>query len=162
MGQQRVGHDWETFTCTVFRLPRWLSGKESTYQYRRHKRCRFNSWVRKISWSRKWRPIPVFLPGKFHGQRSLVSRLQPMGSQRVRHDWSHTYDTQIFSLFPWYCFSIPGSHSAHHITFTHHIFFGSSCLGQFIRISIFWWPWQFWAVPIKNVPSLGFVCFSRD
>ena len=23
-------------------------------------------------WSRKWQPIPVFLPGKFHGQRSLV------------------------------------------------------------------------------------------
>ena len=22
--------------------------------------------------SRKWQPIPVFLPGKFHGQRSLV------------------------------------------------------------------------------------------
>ena len=22
-------------------------------------------------WSRKWRLIPVFLPGKFHGQRSL-------------------------------------------------------------------------------------------
>ena len=21
---------------------------------------------------RKWRPTPVFLPGKFHGQRSLV------------------------------------------------------------------------------------------
>ena len=24
------------------------------------------------SWSRKWPPAPVFLPGKFHGQRSLV------------------------------------------------------------------------------------------
>ena len=23
-------------------------------------------------WSRKWQPAPVFLPGKFHGQRSLV------------------------------------------------------------------------------------------
>ena len=29
--------------------------------------------VRKISWRRKWQPTPVFLPGKFHGQRSLVS-----------------------------------------------------------------------------------------
>ena len=27
----------------------------------------------KISWSRKWQPTPVFLPGKFHGQRSLAS-----------------------------------------------------------------------------------------
>ena len=29
-------------------------------------------WVRKISWRRKWQPTPVFLPGKSHGQRSLV------------------------------------------------------------------------------------------
>ena len=32
----------------------------------------FNPWVRKILWRRKWQPTPVFLPGKFHGQRSLV------------------------------------------------------------------------------------------
>ena len=25
----------------------------------------------KIPWRRKWHPTPVFLPGKFHGQRSL-------------------------------------------------------------------------------------------
>jgi len=25
-----------------------------------------------LSWRRKWQPPPVFLPGKFHGQRSLV------------------------------------------------------------------------------------------
>ena len=27
----------------------------------------------KISWRRKQQPTPVFLPGKFHGQRSLVA-----------------------------------------------------------------------------------------
>jgi len=27
--------------------------------------------VRKILWSKKWEPTPVFLPGKFHGQWSL-------------------------------------------------------------------------------------------
>ena len=31
----------------------------------------FYPWVRKIPWSRKWQPVPAFLPGKFHGQRSL-------------------------------------------------------------------------------------------
>ena len=30
----------------------------------------FDSWVGKIPWRRKWQPIPVFLPGEFHGQRS--------------------------------------------------------------------------------------------
>ena len=28
-------------------------------------------WVRKIPWRRAWQPTPVFLPGDFHGQRSL-------------------------------------------------------------------------------------------
>ena len=36
------------------------------------RRCGFNPWVKKILWRRKWQPIPVFLPGEFHGQRSLV------------------------------------------------------------------------------------------
>ena len=31
----------------------------------------FNPWVRKIPWRRTWQPTPVFLPGEFHGQRSM-------------------------------------------------------------------------------------------
>ena len=27
--------------------------------------------IREILWRRKWQPTPVFLPGKFYGQRSL-------------------------------------------------------------------------------------------
>ena len=46
-------------------------GKQSVCQCRRHKRLRFDPWVRKIPWSRKWQPTPVFWPGEFHGQRSL-------------------------------------------------------------------------------------------
>ena len=30
------------------------------------------SWVGKIPWRREWPPTPVFLPGEFHRQRSLV------------------------------------------------------------------------------------------
>ena len=33
---------------------------------------RFDPWVGKIPWRRKWQPIPIFLPGEFHRQRSLV------------------------------------------------------------------------------------------
>ena len=36
------------------------------------KRHKFNSWVGKMLWSRKWQPAPVFLPGRSHGQRCLV------------------------------------------------------------------------------------------
>ena len=32
----------------------------------------FDPWVGKIPWKRKWQPTPVLLPGKFHGQSSLV------------------------------------------------------------------------------------------
>ena len=33
---------------------------------------RFDPWVGKIPWRRKWKPTPVFLPGGSHGQRSLA------------------------------------------------------------------------------------------
>ena len=39
---------------------------------------RFDAWVRKVPW-RKGQPTPGFLPGKFHGWRSLVGYLS----------WSH-------------------------------------------------------------------------
>jgi len=35
-------------------------------------RPRFDSWVGKIPWRRKWQSTPGLLPGKSHGQRSLV------------------------------------------------------------------------------------------
>ena len=53
-------------------LPRGSADKEPTCQCRRNKRFRFSPWVWKSPWRRKWQPAPVFLPGKFHGQRSLV------------------------------------------------------------------------------------------
>ena len=39
---------------------------------RRHKRCRFDPWVGKIPWRRKWQPTPVLLPGESHGRSNLV------------------------------------------------------------------------------------------
>ena len=50
-------------------FPGGISGKESAYQCRRHRRRGFNLWVRKIPWRKKWQPTPVFLPGESHGQR---------------------------------------------------------------------------------------------
>ena len=73
-------------------LPHWLSDKESTYQARR---CRFNPQSGKIPWRRKWQPIPVFLPGNFHGQngqRSLAS-YSPRGVKRVGYDLTTTVKT---------------------------------------------------------------------
>ena len=63
-------------------LPRWLSGEESVCQCRT---LRFDPWVRKISWRRKWQPTAVFLCGKSHGQRSLEGYIP----------WSHKSWTQL-------------------------------------------------------------------
>ena len=41
-------------------LPWQLSSKESTCQCRR---CRFDPWVEKMLWRRKWQTTPVFSPG---------------------------------------------------------------------------------------------------
>ena len=53
-----------TYLLSIYYVPRglpwWLSGKESSCQYRRHS---FDPWVEKIPWRRKWQPTPVFLPG---------------------------------------------------------------------------------------------------
>ena len=79
-------------------LPRWPGGKESACQ------CRgrgFNPWVVKVPRSRKWQPTPVFLPGKFHGQRSLAG-LQSMRLQSwtwlstCTHTHMHTHITAMY------------------------------------------------------------------
>ena len=64
-------------------FPWWLSGKESASQCRRWG-C--SLWVGKIPWRRKWELTPVFLPGRFHGQRSLTD-YSPRGP-RVGHNWT--------------------------------------------------------------------------
>ena len=53
-------------------FPAGSAGKESSCQCRRHRKRKFDPWVRKIPWRKKWLPTPVFLPKKSHGQRSLL------------------------------------------------------------------------------------------
>ena len=53
-------------------LPKWCNGKESACHCRKCKRFRLDLWIRKIVCNRKWQSAPVFLPEKFHGQRSPV------------------------------------------------------------------------------------------
>ena len=48
----------------------WLRWKRIHLQCRRP---RFDPWVGKIPWRREWLTTPVFLPGEFHGQRSLAA-----------------------------------------------------------------------------------------
>ena len=77
---QAVG--FPAFTLGPWVLPRWLGGKESTCQCRRHKRHGFNPRVWKMPWRRKWQLTPVFLFGKFNGQRSMVG-YRPWGCKQL-------------------------------------------------------------------------------
>ena len=43
--------------CVKILIYGCLSGKQPACQCRR---CRFNPWVRKIPWSKKWQPTPIF------------------------------------------------------------------------------------------------------
>ena len=64
----------------------------------------FNPWVRKISWSRKWQPTPVLLPGIFHGWRSLAAPVHGLAKNLIQlstgvhtHTHTHTHITPRLS-----------------------------------------------------------------
>ena len=54
-------------------------------------RPRFDPWMGKIPWRRKWHPTPVFLPWKFHGQRSLVGYSPGDCKERDVTEWARTH-----------------------------------------------------------------------
>ena len=60
-------------------LPWWLRWQSVCLQ---PGRPRFNPWIGKILWRRKWQPTPVLLPGKSHGQRNLVG-YSPWGHKEL-------------------------------------------------------------------------------
>ena len=82
-----------TWLFSSHQLPKWLNGKESAHQYRRH---RFYPWVRKIPWRGKWQSTPVFLPGKSHQQGSLEG--SSMRLQRAGHDWACTNAHSVMAI----------------------------------------------------------------
>ena len=66
--------------------------KESACQCRRCRRHRFDPWVRKIPWQRKWQLISVFLPGKLPWTEE-PGRLQSTVSQIQTRLHMHTLST---------------------------------------------------------------------
>ena len=66
----------EVFILTFFHPPKELVKTSLVAQMVKRlstmRRPGFNPWVGKIPWRRKWQSTPGLLPGKSHGQRSLV------------------------------------------------------------------------------------------
>ena len=61
----------------------------------------FDPWVRKIPWKREWLPTPLFLPGEFHGQGSLVGY-----GFSSRHIWMWKLDHKESWVLKNWCFWI--------------------------------------------------------
>lgn len=66
----------------VIKLPVWTycggfpggaRDTEPAFQFRKHKRRGFDSWIKKVPWSRKRQPTLVFLLEKSHGLRSCLT-----------------------------------------------------------------------------------------
>ena len=105
---------WKGLRC----LEGGTTGKESTYQCRRHKRCGFYPLVEKIPWRRKWQPTPVFSAWKNPIDRgawwATVHSLYPRG----RHNWAltHTHTHTIglqYQVFLFMNLSYISTYSSH-------------------------------------------------
>ena len=94
-------------------LPRWLNGKESACQCRRHKRCRFNPWVGKIPRMRKWPSTPQYSSWKIPWTEE-PGGVQSIGSQNSLtqlSNWAHSLASNIINSM--------GSLAPHLISFGH-------------------------------------------
>ena len=80
--------------------PWWLRWQSICLRCRRP---RFDPWVGKIPWRRKWQSTPVLLPGKSHGQRSLVG-YSPWG--RKESDTTERLHFPFTLNILWHCFSL--------------------------------------------------------
>ena len=87
-----------TYSHWVFNFPIWSYifcfpggsvGEESACQCRR---CRFDAWIKKIPWRKKWQHTPVFLPGKFHGLGAWQATVQEVAKSQT---WLITAQLQL-------------------------------------------------------------------
>ena len=60
------------------------------------------TWIQPLGqkdpWRNEWLPTPLFLPGEFHGEKSLAV-YSPWACKNVRHDWATNTHGTIFSCF---------------------------------------------------------------
>ena len=130
-------------------LLRWLRCKESICQCRSQWKHRFDPWLRKILWKKKWQPTPVFLLGKSHGQKSLEG-YSPKSWTRLSN-WAHNYfKHQIKNKILFYLHLLLLQHASL-------FFYIYSSLMSYIFPSA-WWTFNFLIRVIWwDIPSVSFV-----
>ena len=96
-----VAKSWTQLSNSHFhthrRFPRELGGKEFICQYKSHRRCKFDPWVWKIPWRRKWQSTLVFLSGEFHRQRSLAGYSPRGGKESDPIEQTHVHTHMSFT-----------------------------------------------------------------
>ena len=115
----------------------------------------FDPWVGKIPWRSRWLPTPVFMPGEFHGQRSLAgyhpeSHKESYPTERLTN--IHTpiespySEENLFCSFQVYCMRFLDS------LYSWNVFFFKP-----IPFLIKWWSWSIWVSeldfsPLESLP----------
>ena len=98
-GSQRVRHDWACMhihlIITATSFPGGSVVKNIFCQCRRH---RFDPWFGKMPRRRKWQPTPVVLPGKSHGQGSLVG-YSPWGHKESEDMAERLHFCTVLAIF---------------------------------------------------------------
>ena len=72
-------------------LPRWYSGENILLPMQKTQGTRVWSLGQEDPRRRKWQSAPVLLPGKSHGQKSLVAYSQWDHKELDMTEWTHTH-----------------------------------------------------------------------
>ena len=91
------------YTCTYMSITYtckkgFLGGSGSKKIYLKWRKPGFNPWVVECPWRREWKPTPVFLPGEFHGQRSLVGYIPWLTKSWAQHWLTLSLFLHIYTL----------------------------------------------------------------
>ena len=92
---------WTPFTLKILNvhlyMPRGLPSGSVERIHCQHRRHGIDPWVGKTPWRRKWQPTPVFLPGEFHGQRSLAATVHGVSEESDTTEHTHTYVHTLYT-----------------------------------------------------------------
>ena len=96
--------------CFVYLLPSWASLLVQTVKNLPvMQETRVWSLDQEDPWRRTWQPTPVFLPGEFHGQRSLAG-YSPWGYKELGQNWHSLAHSFTALIIPWALSAHPFQH----------------------------------------------------
>ena len=129
---RQPGHIWAPLMAQTVKNPPVHAGNL----------CSGRSCIRKIPWRRKWLPIPVFLPGEFHGQRNLAGYSAWGRKKSDTTEWLTHTDGHIYKEIQKEPYEVPASTLVHIFIlwrFTQKFNAGTSLVVQWLRTRQLTW-----------------------